>query len=428
MKIQGNGAEEWNRTLGGRGTDRCTDMEPTRDGGWIITSRTTSAEIGGGPIALLKTTGAGVTEWWSSFGLPGEYSHPYAVKQTSDGGYAITGVTVSFGTNDTVERALWVIRTDPSGTEVWNHTFAVWNPSYGLSRMNYGHDIVETDDGGFVITGMVHWYPPDPRTYLVLIRTDSHGFVLWTKTPGGDDGSSLVTVADGGFLVTGTSNTRAYLLRTDPTGDRAWERSFGVSPNSNLLSLRITGDGGSITAGSYFQPDNNKDLFLVKVAPEETPVPPPVAGFSARPRSGRVPLDVQFTDTSLGSPTGWAWDFDDDSIPDSGEQNLVFSYGEVGRYAVNLTVTNSGGSNTLIREDYVTVLLPVPGYSAVPGDPDDDGLFEDLNGNSEIDYDDAVALFWNIDWIEEHEPWSCFDINQNGFLDYDDAVMLFWQV
>jgi PKD repeat protein len=82
---------------------------------------------------------------------------------------------------------------------------------------------------------------------------------------------------------------------------------------------------------------------------------PPVAGFSATPTSGNRPLTVQFTDTSTNSPTSWEWDFDNDGTVDSYSQNPQYTYNESGSYTVNLTVTNPAGSDSEIKNGYVTV-------------------------------------------------------------------------
>ena len=76
----------------------------------------------------------------------------------------------------------------------------------------------------------------------------------------------------------------------------------------------------------------------------------------------------------------------------------------------------------------VPAVMPLPGYTNPPTDPDNDGLYEDLNANGFADWDDAVVLFWNTDWIQENEPVEGFDFNGNGFIDWDDAVVLFWEV
>ena len=81
----------------------------------------------------------------------------------------------------------------------------------------------------------------------------------------------------------------------------------------------------------------------------------PVADFTGNPTSGTAPLTVQFTDTSSGEPTEWAWDVDNDGTTDYSSQNPQHVYMYPGTYTVKLTVTNSAGSNTIIKTGYITV-------------------------------------------------------------------------
>ncbi|WP_048103649.1 PKD domain-containing protein [Methanofollis liminatans] len=69
-------------------------------------------------------------------------------------------------------------------------------------------------------------------------------------------------------------------------------------------------------------------------------------------------------------------------------------------------------------------LDPFPGFNETPTDPDHDGLFEDVNGNQVIDYNDVVVYYQNLEWIPEHENVVFFDYNANGEIDYDDVVCL----
>ncbi|MBS1919278.1 MAG: PKD domain-containing protein [Bacteroidetes bacterium] len=79
----------------------------------------------------------------------------------------------------------------------------------------------------------------------------------------------------------------------------------------------------------------------------------PSANFTASPLAGCSPLFVSFQDLSSGSPTSWQWDFGNGNT--SSLQNPSASYFTPGQYTVRLTVTNSSGSNTLIRTQYITV-------------------------------------------------------------------------
>lgn len=72
----------------------------------------------------------------------------------------------------------------------------------------------------------------------------------------------------------------------------------------------------------------------------------PVADFTFSPAFGTHPLAVQFTDTSTGNPTSWAWEFDRGASPalTSTDQNPLMSLG-VGRWRVKLTASNGDGSS-----------------------------------------------------------------------------------
>lgn len=74
-----------------------------------------------------------------------------------------------------------------------------------------------------------------------------------------------------------------------------------------------------------------------------------------------------------------------------------------------------------------TVTRPVPVQPSVisPTDPNDDGRYEDVNGNGRRDFADVVLLFNELEWIAANEPIEAFDFNGNGRIDFDDVVELF---
>jgi len=77
------------------------------------------------------------------------------------------------------------------------------------------------------------------------------------------------------------------------------------------------------------------------------------AEFSADPTFGVIPLEVQFTDLSAGNVTIWEWDFQNDGIIDSYEENPVFTYLEPDTFSVKLTVSNELSFDSLIKQDYI---------------------------------------------------------------------------
>ncbi|RPI36443.1 MAG: hypothetical protein EHM53_12385, partial [Methanoregulaceae archaeon] len=105
-----------------------------------------------------------------------------------------------------------------------------------------------------------------------------------------------------------------------------------------------------------------------------------------------------------------------------------------GGYTV--VVSNPGGqpedppawnSGMLVNGFTVTAQLPVlplPGNTNLPTDPDHDGIYEDLNGNGRLDFADVVLYFNQMQWIAAHEPVAAFDLNGNGRIDFADIVAL----
>ncbi len=100
----------------------------------------------------------------------------------------------------------------------------------------------------------------------------------------------------------------------------------------------------------------------------------PSASFSASPRSGPVPLIVQFTDTSTGVPEEWAWSFGDGN--GSTEKDPLHVYSTIGSFQVSLGVSNTYGAHTRIANGYINVTPAVGkdvfieadrGGSVVPG-------------------------------------------------------------
>lgn len=91
----------------------------------------------------------------------------------------------------------------------------------------------------------------------------------------------------------------------------------------------------------------------------------PVANFSGTPISGCVPLVVNFTDLSTGNPTAWKWDLGNGTI--SVLQNPAVTYFTAGQYNIKLVVRNLAGSDSIIRNQFITVNAnPVVNFTGTP--------------------------------------------------------------
>ncbi len=97
-------------------------------------------------------------------------------------------------------------------------------------------------------------------------------------------------------------------------------------------------------------------LASIVLAPAVASAALPVTDFAANKTAGAAPLTVQFQDLSTGSPTSWAWDFQNDGVTDSTAQNPSFTYTTGGNFAVKLTATNADGSTSETKTAFISVV------------------------------------------------------------------------
>jgi PKD repeat protein len=158
----------------------------------------------------------------------------------------------------------------------------------------------------------------------------------------------------------------------------------------------------------------------------------PQTNFTAAPTSGTAPLSVQFTDMTAQSTSAHSWDFGDGET--SEEENPLHVYQNPGVYTVSLTDANNQGITTTKTEtDYIIVtgnVASFPDLLKVPLDPDHDGRYEDINGNSRLDFHDVVTFSRNLDWARDNTGVgsSPFDFNGNGGIDSGDVTLLYYEV
>src|SRR5437867_391901 len=185
-----------------------------------------------------------------------------AVQQTSDGGYIIAGSTSSFGVGGDV----YLIKTNALGDTLWTRT-------YGSPFDDYGYSVQQTSDGGYIITGSTGSCGPGCSD-VKLIKTNSLGDTLWTRTYGGsfaDRGYSVQHASDGGYIIVrstptcGSSDVDVYLIKTNALGDTLWTRTYGGSGNDYGNSVQQTSDGGYIVGGYTLSfGAGSSDVYLIK--------------------------------------------------------------------------------------------------------------------------------------------------------------------
>jgi TolB-like protein len=262
IKTDSNGDTLWTKTVGGEGTDAGWSVWQTTDRGYVVAGRTDSRGAGGLDVLLVETDANGETLWTRTYGDTAN-DYGYAVLQTLDGGYAVVGVTCSFGAG---KYDVYFIRTGPQGDTLWTRT-------WGGTSFDEGWSVLQTADSGFVVCGYTQG---DNARDFYLVRTDSRGETLWTRTYGGadyDEGYCVEQTTDGGFMVVGTTcpfgsrvRADAMVVKTDSGGNALWTKTYGGTTGEECFhSVRQTADGGYIFAGytaSYGA--GGDDVYLVR--------------------------------------------------------------------------------------------------------------------------------------------------------------------
>jgi hypothetical protein len=258
VKTDSSGNHLWNKTYGGWNLDEAYALVQTDDGGYALAGLTYSFD--GGDGWLVKTDAAGNMQWNHTYGGYYSMDGTRALVQTSDGGYALAGWTSSgVGGAD-----FWLVKTDSSGTEQWNQT-------YGGTDNDQACALVQTSDGGYALTGVTYSFGAGGYDFW-LIKTDGSGSMQWNRTYGGayaDWAYALVQTGDGGYaLAGGTDSFSAYgdfwLVKTDSAGNVQWNKTYGDGyyPDS-AYALVQTDDGGYALAGSTGMSIAGPEAFLL---------------------------------------------------------------------------------------------------------------------------------------------------------------------
>jgi len=265
IKVNQEGLEEWQYTFGGADGDWGMSVEQTMDDGFILVGHTLSFGAGYYDIYMVKTDAFGNEEWQQTFGGT-EEDFGYSVLQTSDGGYVVLGFTVSFGSG---QKDVWLIKTDAQGIMQWDKTF-------GGTAGEIGTEIMETEEGGFIITGYTE-SNSNGLYDVLLIKTDSNGNEIWSKNIGNgnyESGSSVAQTHDGGFIITGYTISHGaglrdiWLVKTDQVGNEEWQYTFGGIYNDEGTHVLQTFSGGFVVVGyTESRGSGQKDVKLIKTSP-----------------------------------------------------------------------------------------------------------------------------------------------------------------
>ncbi|MDP8321490.1 MAG: FG-GAP-like repeat-containing protein [Candidatus Stygibacter australis] len=221
-----------------------------------------------------------------------------------------------------------------------------------------GSDLDGDDDidvlGSACNGGLIAWWENDGSGDFSRHDLGALGGALWM------DSADFDIDGDQDLYAVGQSPSFALIYENDG------EQNFTANPLPGEFN-----DGFSAASADF---DNDGDLDLAAIGRSSDQICWwenlfYSVQFTASPTSGHFPLEVQFTDASIfiDPINTWEWDFDNDGIIDSQQQNPIWEYTEPGVYSIRLNVTTSAYTKSILIPDMISVFN---GESALdfPGD------------------------------------------------------------
>lgn len=214
-KLDANGTLVWNKVYGGTNDDQSSTVIATSDGGYLVAGLTNSQDghiklnHGGYDIWVLKLDANGMLVWEKTFGGAGD-EYVTGVAPCSDGGYMLCGTTKSSNSGDVPatrgREDFFIVRMDANGNNVWSKT-------YGGSRTDGSGSIISDANGGFIVTGTTNSSdgdlvarPANSNVDIWTFKLNNEGEIVWQTVLGGsepDMGNSLVRLPDGKIAISG---------------------------------------------------------------------------------------------------------------------------------------------------------------------------------------------------------------------------------
>ena len=300
IKLNKNGAIQWQKCLGGTFDETAFSIQQTSDNGYIVAGEANSknGQVTGNHGVLdfwvVKLDDTGNLLWQKSLGGSKD-DFATSIQQTKDGGYIVAGGTNS---NDgdvtnhhglTIAADYWLVKLDAGGNKQWQK-------SYGGTNGDVAMSVIQTKDSGYALAGNTTSKNGDVRSVhdtiygdAWIIKTDKLGNIQWQKTYGGSDyeqANSIQQTKDGGYVACGWTrsnngdvkgnhgNYDFWIIKLDSIGLLKWQRALGGSNGDLAYSIEQTNDKGYIVAGGTTSTDGQvtglhgtgkEDFWVVKL-------------------------------------------------------------------------------------------------------------------------------------------------------------------
>lgn len=344
----------WEVTFGGAKEDIAEALVQTRDGGFLIAGYSESFGTDTDMDVYLIRTDVDGNILWSQIYDEGYIERAYDVIETEEGDFLVVGSMNQLGTQPNV----YVLKISAAGKQIWSKTYG--HPD----TASQANEIARASDGGYIVVG--HTQGTNNRKKdILLMKIDDNGELLWEKEYGGlkdDEGRAIVNYKNG-FVFVGFSDNEApnsfdkdiVVYRVDSNGDSIWYYRDGTTQREEANDVIITQDGNIVVAGTV---NDSSEPYIFKLD-GETKEAKWKSIVPVGPRGDEAVAIVELPDGSLVF-TG---------ITEASDQNLDGLIGKLDSKGNKIWINNLGeNKRTDFGQDIVTTYdggFAIAGYTAV---------------------------------------------------------------
>jgi uncharacterized repeat protein (TIGR01451 family) len=211
------------------------DIEKTSDGGFVLAG-----------LGLRKVNASGDLVWQRDYDICCDDLFSKVI-ETEDGGLIAVGTT-RYGAARLHD--IWVAKFDHLGT-------VLWEKNYGTDQYDYGHDIIETGDGGFIIVGDID------TSGAWIIKINGDGSIAWQKRFLERGGRAITSTSDGAFVVVGRTHSLPWVIKINSDGETIWQKA--IIKSGIAESVIQTSDDYIIVAGATSPTNGTSKGLLFKL-------------------------------------------------------------------------------------------------------------------------------------------------------------------
>jgi len=265
FRTDANGNESWHKTFGGTDIDVAKSVVQSTDGSILVCGYTQSFGAGEDDIMLVKADNAGNLKWIRTYG-GGASELGSQVLVNNNQNYVLLGSTGSYGAGN---RDIWLIETDTSGNKIWSKTF-------GDDYYQEAYAMIQTADQGYLVSGETDVHGVDLLN-MYLVRTDSSGSLIWSKqleSPANfyEYGKGLCEIDDGSVVICGNLKYPAdrtndlFICKINAFGQLLWSESYGGTASDWGNAICRAQNNDVVVAGhTYSYGAGHSDVWMVKI-------------------------------------------------------------------------------------------------------------------------------------------------------------------